>query len=446
VKLKVNAMRAVAFASLAWSIAAVSYAETHAAGVPELSSRAGAAYTLYIDFAGFNYNGTWSSYTPGSTQAYLGATSYTAAQQATIKNLWARISEAYSAFNVNVTTIDPAVAAGHSATDAQRQSYYDSTAKLMHSVVSGTGSWIPGAGGVSFVGTTQSTYTGEWSNGYHTNWIFADQASSNLGFISEATIHENGHGLSLYHQSDYSGNTLTNEYSRNGGATGNGSYAPIMGDSYYSQRGLWRVGKSSNGGTQNDMVGLLSNTGMGGYVEDGIGHSFSTATALCLVGDEVDYNLAKGIITPASTTNPNPIGEANYTSDYFLFATLGGSVTLTANDGSEFLTPGTADQGAMLDSVLRIYDSNKNLVASGVRSTDTLRTTYSGILGAGQYYAQIASVGGYTSTFDTTAKYYTMGSYFLTGSGFTAVPEPMTMIGLAIGVAYFARRRRKSQS
>ena len=96
---------------------------------------------------------------------------------------------------------------------------------------------LSGGGGVSYVGVTKNSYatTGINSNagpGYHTDWIFSDLATSNLQFIGEAASHENGHGFGLNHQSDFTGSTMNNEYSTNNGATGSGSYAPIMGDSY----------------------------------------------------------------------------------------------------------------------------------------------------------------------------------------------------------------------
>ena len=34
----------------------------HPSGVPVLSSRPGAPYTLYLDFAGFNFSGTWTGF------------------------------------------------------------------------------------------------------------------------------------------------------------------------------------------------------------------------------------------------------------------------------------------------------------------------------------------------------------------------------------------------
>ncbi|MGC4032163.1 MAG: hypothetical protein QM754_10620 [Tepidisphaeraceae bacterium] len=205
--------------------------------VPAYSSLPGAAYTLYLDFGGFAYTGNWYTGTPGTTPAYTvdsDATTFSSTELTNIHNIWSRVAQKYAMYNINVTTVDPAVAAGAAGSDAARQSYYDSTAKMMHTVIGGSGGWT-GGGGVSFVGVTAGSYA---NTGYHTNWVFAAQAPTQLQFVAEATAHENGHGLGLNHQSDYSGTTKVTEYS-----DGTGALSPIMGVSYYSSRaGLWSKG------------------------------------------------------------------------------------------------------------------------------------------------------------------------------------------------------------
>ncbi len=413
---------------------------------------------MYLDFSGFNFTGTWGDWmvgmgTPGNTPSYRGVAatgSFSASDQLMIKQIWTRAAEKYVAFNVNVTTVDPAIAAGQSGTDSLRQAYYERTAKMMHTVIGGNGAWM-GGGGYSAIGTTASTFdpagvNGGAGAGYHTNWVFAGVAQDNLQFIGECAAHENGHGLGLNHQSDYNGTTARNEYSA-GSGTGNNSYAPIMGNSYSSQRGTWRSGPALalGGGIQNDLKAVMTNnSGIGAFLDDGIGHTRPTATALPIIGGAVDNMLAKGFIAPKSSANPNPLGEANYTTDFFKFHTDGGVMTLTAVDGTQYITPGVADPGAMLKSTLRILDTNGTLIGTGALDASTMFETYSANLPGGDYYAQISSFGGFTygGSYDS-ANYYDMGSYFLTGSGFTTVPEPGSMVALGVGIAYFVRRKRK---
>jgi hypothetical protein len=407
-------------------------AQSRPTGVPAFSSRPTAGYTLYLNFAGFDFTGAWlGKGTPGWTPAYGNATgTFTALQQSNIAAIWARVAEKYAVFNVNVTTVDPAVAAlGPTATDAQRQAYYDSTPELMHTVVGGTGSWLAtGGSGTSAMSTMRMTY-GTSANsgagyGYHTNWVFAGMSGMYPAAVGEIVAHEQGHGLSLHHHCDCANGVITNAYSTNFGASGTGSYVPVMGSPYHGQRSTWRVGTASRSGItlQNDVQSIMTNSyGIGPYVETGVGHSTAAAGALPLSGSAVNPALAKGIIVPASATAANPLGASNYVADYFSFRSDGGaSITLTAVNGGSRLTPGVADPGATLRSTLKIFDAAGNVVATATEAADTLSTRFNGTLPAGRYFAQVASAGGHVSLGDPTAVYYEMGSYFLTGNGFSA--------------------------
>jgi len=437
------------------------YAQTHPTA-PAFSSRPGAIYTLYLDFSGFNFSGTWGgssspSGTPGNTPAYTidgDATTFSATEQANIKNVWSRVAEKYSAFNINVTTVDPAVAAGQNGSDSQRQAYYESTARLMHTVIGGSGSWS-GGGGVSFLSTTQNSYNPSSQNGgagagFHTNWVFSAQAPGSLSFVGEASSHENGHGLKLNHQSDYNGSTLLQEYSSGTGGSGAGTIAPIMGNSYSTQRGTWRRGSSHAGSSkiqQNDVLVLLSNSGIGGFVDDGIGHTLATATPLPLTGSAIDYDTAKGVIMPNSTTTPNPLGTGNYTTDFFSFSTVGGNVKINLRAGRSTITASVADPGATLDGSLFLLDDGGNVLFTS--ATSNLNESLDVNLAAGDYFIQVASAGGRTVASGggaEAADYYDMGSYFLTG--LIAVPEPTTLgllaltgLGLVVGGRHYRRKR-----
>lgn len=141
-----------------------------------LSSRPGAPYTIYLDFGGFSFTGLWggnSLYTPGDTPAYTNdgdATTFSTSELANMKNVWSRVAEKFAWANVNVTTVDPAVAAGQAGSDLARQNYYDSQSGTMHTVIGGNGNWT-GGGGISFVGVTAQPQVG--SNGDHTDFVFS---------------------------------------------------------------------------------------------------------------------------------------------------------------------------------------------------------------------------------------------------------------------------------
>ncbi len=449
--LKRSDLRGLAFA-LALVTTAMASADLTA---PSYSSKPGAAYTVYLDFGGFSFAGNWGTTgpsdpdngqgTPGVIPAYDvdgNTNSFSAQELANIQNVYARVAETYAGFNINVTTVDPA--AGMS--DAQRQAYYDATPQIMHTVIGGNSNWSGSpSGGLSFLGVTQSVAT---SNGGHTNFAFSEGGADQLQFVGDVAAHENGHGFGLHHQSDITTNPVT-EYSEGDAASaanGNNSVAPIMGDSYTANRGLWRNGTMSNGAIQNDIATILSNNNMV-LTDDGVGHSFLTATSLALNGSTVNAGLAKGFINVASATNPTTLGVDSYTKDFFSFMTNGSAIDLVLHAGGELIKTGVADPGAMFDGSFDIFNSAGLLVGQSTRDASTEFYSFDGVLGAGSYYAEVLDFGGYTSDHELTSSYFTSGSYFFTGSGgFTvqATPEPATMAALGLGALAFLKRRKKS--
>lgn len=431
-----------------------------------LNSRPGAAYTIYLDFAGFTMP-TGQNWAAGVKLPYDGnkavnpATAtgtFNAAEQAVISQTWASMADKYRNLDVNITTVDPAVAAGQSATDAQRLAYYDSQVGLAHTIITPTNTEPnQDASGLSAVGSVG--HVGGSSDHTNFNYPGAIDDANGAGSPSDITVlaaHENGHILGLSHQSDYAGNTLVNEYG-NGDFGGGHAYNGIMAAPFGNERSAFRLGDSNNGTpthSQNDVSVLLDQSVNPGLhlLDSGKGHSFATATPLSITTGVVDVNnpATKGLINPASAANPQPIGIDNYTKDFFSFASDGISlITLTANDGTDLLTAGLADGGITLRSILNIYDASFSLFGTATDDASTLFETYSGTLPAGLYFAEITSYGGHAEIADPSvipaynpAYFYDSGAYFLTGSGFAPVPEPASFALLAIGGVMLLRTRR----
>lgn len=445
--------------------------------VPNLSSRPGAPYTIFLNVTGFDYNGTWLDETPGYTPPLNDralSDAYSADEVTQIKAIWSRVAQSFAGFDVNVTTVDPAPTG---MTDAQRQDFYDSTANMMHTVIGselrddgmgGMSSWEPGesADGLSGLDVVAGTNT----EGRHTNFMLASaQAGASTGFvingdyIGAVSSHENGHAFGLDHQSDYSGMMAMpiNEYTVGDASSGDGSYVAIMGNASDRQRVTWRVGDSNVSENQevvNSVQRILATnnttTGAGRpgtvdlhFIDDGIGHSSGTATPLPVdASGNVDSGQAKGVIVPNDEINPNPLGASNYTEDWFSFVTDGmNPVTLTATNGTSFLVDGVADGVGPLRSELCIFDTAVTLVDCATEDGSTLFSTYTDTLTAGTYYAKITSFGGHEQDNPdfNDAQYYDMGAYFLSGSGFL-VPEPASSTWLLCSfVSLFLVRRRR---
>lgn len=97
----------------------------------------------------------------------------------------------------------------------------------------------------------------------------------------------------------------------------------------------------------------------------------------------------------------------------------------------------------MIRTTLVIFNALGNPAATATEHPGTLLETYSGLLSAGTYYAEINSFGGHneaTAAYNA-AQYFDSGGFFLTGTG-VSVPEP-TCLGLfaVVAVGFVVRRR-----
>jgi hypothetical protein len=359
--------------------------------VPQLSSHPSSTVKLYLDFSGAPAQ-PWGSFNTTDTPAYDtdgDATTFSETELAQINEVWARVAEKYSPFNIDVTTVDPG-----------NYPYF----QVARMVIGGDGAWSGNVfGGYSY----QGGFTGTTSN---TSWIFP----KNLGkgkpkYVAEATAHEAGHLFGLTHQSAYDalGNKI-DDY--RGGRDVNSPDAsdPIMGFSYYATRGLWAKGQSADGASQiqSDLDIISSSYNGFGYRPDDHGNTSLTADVLQLL-DGVHASGA-GVIEQSTDT------------DYFKFNSAGGLVDLSAD---------VAPFGPMLDLALSLSDTTGNVLASA--DTLTLGERVSAIVPAGDYFLAVSSHGGYGD----------IGQYTISG---TVVPEPAeTGILLLMGIAWWLHRRQR---
>lgn len=334
--------------------------------IPTLNSLPSARAQLYLDFDG-DIAGRWGNYTVPATPAYDqdgNATTFSSSELAAIEEIWARVAEKYSPFNINVTTVNPgALIDGVS----------------LRVVIGGDGAWCGmEAGGIGYVGAF-SDYSP------NTVYVFPD----NLGYgepkyVAEAAAHEAGHAFGLEHQSSFgaSGQLLEEYYA------GNGTVAPIMGNSY-DARGVWWYGTNPSRYWQDDMQIIASATNGFGYRTDDHGNSVTRASAMSIQGDSVT---ASGII------------EKKTDADYFSFATGAGTVHFSIN---------VAAKGAMLDLKAAILNPDGTTVA--VANTASLGETLTATVPAGSYRLVVMSRG----------RYGDVGQYSIAG---TIVPVSSDMV------------------
>jgi hypothetical protein len=314
---------------------------------PALSSLPGAKASLYLDFTGLPTQ-TWGAYQNVTTPAFDldgDPSSFSAQETAVITEVWQRVSEIYSPFDINVTTVAPAdlshartqiVAIGGSYNDWYHQA----------------------AGGVSYVGSFANP------NLPNVSHVFVDGTAGVAKYIAIAAAHESGHAFGLEHQSvlDANGN-LVSEYN-----PGDAASAPIMGLPYNAARALWWIGPTDTGAIQNDEAVIAGAANSFGYRPDPYGQTLAAATPLTLLNGQAAVS---GVIdTPAS-------------ADWFTFTTSGGAASFTAT---------TAAVGPTLHARLELW-SAAGPIAVGDSAT-TLGASISTTLAAGRYYLVVRSHGG----------------------------------------------------
>jgi hypothetical protein len=355
--------------------------------LPQLSSHPSAAVKIYLDFVGTNTVTGWGSYNVPAAPAYDtdgDSSTFSDTEISQVREIYARVAEKYSPFNVNVTTVDPG-------------SYPFN--QVVRVVIGGDGSWSGGIyGGYGYV----NGFIGATSN---TAWIFPKNLGKGLPkYVAEAAAHEAGHNFGLYHQSIYDGNgNKVDEYRGGRDKLSPDGTAPIMGFSYYADRGVWANGPSSNGAfaNQNDLSIIAGN--FFGYRPDDHGNDRLGAELLDVAGglDASGY----GVI------------EAIADVDCFKFHSGGGLIQLSAD---------VAPFGAMLDLKLNLTDADGNSLASA--DTANLGESVTAFVPEGEYYLEVASHGNYGD----------IGQYSISG---TVVPEPGAVGVLLLGFGWLAQRR-----
>ncbi|MBQ4195911.1 MAG: hypothetical protein II622_07355, partial [Thermoguttaceae bacterium] len=337
-----------------------------------LSSCPESTYTIYLDFNGSSYTGSyWNSGNTVVTPPYdvdSDTTTFSNAELRNMYEIWYRVSEDYMPFHVNVTTLEPTL-------EQLMKDGSDDVSYGIRVAIGGDNSWYSsGAGGVAYVGSFH------WTSDTPC-YIFAKNVAAPKS-TAAAITHEVGHSLGLSHDG-------TSEVEYYNGANG---WAPHMGSGYYGDITQWSKGEYEDANNQEDDLEIIATQNGFSYRADDHGDDLASATALSFTASGV---LGAGII------------ERNTDVDFFSF-NLAGEQTV--------LTVGGVDTVTNLDAYVNLYNASGELIAtydpvdSFFVSIDVSEFApgkyYLGVAGTGRsvdgvlHYTDYGSLGAYTIATD----------------------------------------------
>ncbi|HUR64822.1 MAG TPA: T9SS type A sorting domain-containing protein [Chitinophagaceae bacterium] len=340
---------------------------TAKAQVPLMSSYPSATAVLFLDFDGHTVaNTSWNFSGPIVCNP-------SGMDNTQITSVFNRVAEDYRPFNINVTTDSTKYLA---APLAQR----------MRVILTTSWEWYGAAGGVSFVGS----FT--WGDNTPC-FVFSSQLGYNVKFVSEASSHEAGHTLGLYHQANYDANCVKISDYHYGTGSGEIGWAPIMGVGYYRNFTLWNNGPNPYGCTnyQSDLTVLTTSNGFS-FRPDDHSAAWNQATIAPFVNNQFTVS---GVVTQSTDV------------DLFKFTQpANGRLVLNAIP----YNVGTGNEGSDLDLQITLYNSSHNqlnVYNPGTLLSSVIDTT----LAPGAYFLKVEGKGNIYAP-----NYASLGSYSLQGN------------------------------
>jgi hypothetical protein len=364
-----------------------------AASALQLHSRPGATKVIFLDFDGHTAQSTpWnSSSTPKiTTTAYdidSNPGSFSTQELANITEIWQRVAECYSPFDVDVTTEQPLQVA-----DLIDSGGSDTKWGMRVLFGASNPSPAPGAGGVAYVGSFGWNYNA--SNDVPC-YVLQQGVGTYPKYNADAAVHEIGHTLGLDHDGQFSASSSKHVEYYEGQGSGKVAWAPHMGVGYYVPLVQWSKGEYANPSNTEDDLNIISTQNGFGYRPDDF---TNTRTAAAPVPGTAG--------TGTFSVNVSGVIENRTDSDWFKISAGDGQLTLNAVGGPA---------NSMLDIQMSLYNSAGNLVVAANPPDDVI-ASINQTVAAGTYYLQIEGVGlgdplttGYTD-------YGSLGQYTITGS------------------------------
>jgi hypothetical protein len=320
--------------------------------IPILHSNPSAQVKLYLDFDGH----VESDKTTPVYDLDDDLTAFNDTELGFITTAWAKVSEDYAPFNIDVTTVEPPeLAAG------VPQSVANGIA--LRVAIGGDGAWT-GTGGTHGGTGGIGSFT---NSGNNTVYVFSKNLAHGI-LIGDVVSHESGHGFGLWHQSTYDQNGIkTNEYN-----PGDGTWAPIMGLANVPFPTTWYNGTSSGPTTYQDDMAVLAGSGNGfGYRADDHGNTSATATPLT---------------SASGAWSGSGIIETNVDADVFSFAVSAADTYRIGLDVAEI--------GPNLDAVVELRNAAGMLLAAA-NPAASVGALISAVLAADTYYVSVTKTSEY---------------------------------------------------
>ncbi|GAB6141500.1 Ig-like domain-containing protein [Methylosoma difficile] len=369
-------------------------------------SRPNSKNVLYLDFNGDNITGSaWNS----TVNTYYAApfdidgipTDFNSDERTRIAEIWHRIAEDFSAFDIDVTTEEPA-------------SFGPTTGHLLFTKnVDTKGVAMPykSAGGVAYVNVFGDT---NYASYYSPALIYYNNlGGGSAPYAAEAGAHEFGHNLGLSHDgiTDKTLNpkcSTTAEYFC-GLDTSLSSWAPIMGVGYYTNVTQWSKGEYAGANNPEDDILLITEKLK--LRADDQQNGFANATALA-----IESNGSVLVTTPQDDpSNADPANKGVIESrddvDMFWFEASSGTINVTVKPAWAAFTR-TSKRGANLDVQAKLYNQQGVEIASSAPDTET-SAVISTTVTPGIYYLSIAGVGNSLVPY---SDYASSGEYFISGT------------------------------
>jgi len=357
-----------------------------------LHSRPGANRVIYLDFDGHvdNTPGNWKdgAYAPPYNIPNSDPGSFSPEERNRIIEIWQRVAEDYSMYEIDVTTEEPDIE------DLRKTSSSDARYGIRVCIGGSGNDWYgKNVGGVAFVGSFDA------GNDVPC-WVFPAGSGYTAKNITEAASHEVGHTLGLFHDGIEGGASYY---------AGQGNWGTIMGVSYTKPISQWSKGEYTDANnTQDDLAVMLTQGAV--YRSDDHGGTVASATEL---GADSETASAKGVI------------ERRTDLDFFRIEAVGGQLVVNVDP---------APNGANLRLEVKLYDAG-GVELQAATSADTSAGTQPVTLGrtvtAGPYYISVDGIGNGDPLTTGYTDYASLGQYNVVVSG--VVPGGFTWLPVATG-------------